>query len=269
MGGDAGKRRKEDGSVSNSSSSSRTPASRGSRVNLRDLRDFYTAEEVKSAEKALSADPEVRRRRRARGGEDVFVTGYPLKYLGIEVGRGSGDQPPRFPLETAVRISLRPRSMDGAASKGLRLSTHRTAFLDRFPDVDAALSHEDLFSSAPSAPLGSTKAFSKSEYASAAAPGLDLLRAKAHVPVRISMMVLRKGLAAYRSGHRPGMSAHGWARARLTSFVMKGCTHFFPDHTLVAKCPSRTHDMWSTLPCLCRKREQCGRPGVRTRSNAA
>ena len=250
-------------------------------THVRDLRDFYPASEVASALKELAKDPAFQtelKRAGKRDASELLTTAYPLKYLGIEL-REKGRA--RFPLATALRIALRPRSMDGA-SEGLRLSVHRKAFLERFPDVDAALSARALFAAGPKAPTSSTTfasgprpttrsstTFAASEYAALAQPALERLRALTGVPVATALEVLRKGLAAYRSGHRPGMSAHGWARARLTSFVMKGCTHFFPDHKLARACPERTQAMWRDMPCLCRKTSQCGAYGKRTRANAA
>lgn len=165
-----------------------------------------------------------------------------------------------------LRIALHPRSMDGA-SKGLRVSEHRKRFIERFPDVDALLGGRRLYEEARE-PL-STIEFTKSRYAKSVLPALLRLEDEAGIPATgVAMEVLRKGLAAYKSGHRPGMTAHGWARARLTSFTMKGCTHWFPDHLLVEKCPPRTKRMWKGMPCLCRKASQCGSYGKRTPSNA-
>jgi hypothetical protein len=237
-------------------------------THVRDLRDFYPPREVASALKELAKDPAFQtelRRAGKRHAAELLTTAYPLKYLGIELREGGRT---RFPLATALRIALRPRTMDGA-SRGLRLSVHRKAFLERFPDVDAALSARPLFAAGPKAATRSAAAFAASEYAALAQPALARLRALTGVPIATAHEVLRKGLAAFRAGHRPGMSAHGWARARLTSFVMKGCTHFFPDHQLARACPERTQAMWRAMPCLCRKTSQCGAYGTRTRANAA
>lgn len=239
-----------------------------------DLRKFYPKEEVRRATEELRKDvrfQEEMKRRGVRSFDSVFTTTHPLKYLGIELGGGKKrHEAPRFSLATAVRIALRPRSNDGE-SKGLRLSNHRKAFVERFPDVDAALSSRTLFAQGPKANLESKKSFAASAYAKAAAKPLRRLESLIGLPVKISLQVLRKGLAAYRRGHRPGMTAHGWARARLTSFVMKGCTHFSPDHELVQKSRKKSEtirEFWDGLACLCRKRSQCGRPGKRTRANA-
>ena len=231
----------------------------------RDLRDFYTASEVAAAARALTRDADFQNllRKRKKTMHDVYVTSYPLKYLGIEIKQRTH----RFPLDVAVRIALQPRSMDGA-SVGLRYSKHRRAFIERFPDVDVLLSDAELFSLGPKADLASVDSFGASKYAERAKPALARLQRQLGLATSISLQVLRKGLAAYKSSHRPGMSAHGWARARLTSFVMKGCTHFFPDHKLAAKASARTKTFWKTQACLCAKKRQCSAPGTRTRANA-
>ena len=232
----------------------------------RDVRSFFTEKEVSDAKKELKEDKGFQKDLAKLGKplDAMFVTEYPLKYLGIELGEKGRH---RFPLSTVMRILVRPRSMDGA-SKGLRLSPHRMAFIERFPDVDAALSLGRLFDAAPQTDLSSTASFGGSEYAKLARPALRSLEEQISLPPKVALEVLRKGLAAYKGGHRPGMSAHGWARARLTSFVMKGCTHWFPDHLLTREAPPATHKFWKEIRCLCRKREQCGHYGKRTRANA-
>lgn len=237
---------------------------RGGGRTVVDVRRFFTPNEVRAAEAELARDKAFQRELRAQGAslDDLYRTAYPLKYLGIELHGGSGPASSRFPLATVLRIALRPRSQDGVTS-GLRLSAHRKAFIARFPDVDAILSEERLKALGRAAFPLSANAFAASAYAAAAAPALLRLEEETGVPPRVAEAVLRKGLAAYRRGHRPGMSAHGWARARLSSFVMKGCTHYFPDHTLAEACPPRTHAFWSGLPCLCRKSGGCV-PGKRS-----
>ena len=241
------------------------------------LDSFYTKAEVEDAKAELRKDGKIRKRMKEEGlsFEDLVTTSFPLKYLGIEVpGKGSKTTKPRFSLAETVRLSLSPRSLDGTA-KGLRMSDHRKAFRERFPDIDDALSRPSLNRLAlDAASLLKSKrdflSYKKNPYALAVRPALKELSRRTGVPSRVSLQVLRKGIAAFFTGHRPGMSAHGWARARLTSFVMKGCTHWFPDHLLVEQATNDTSTaFWSELDCLCRKRSQCGRRGKRTRSNAS
>lgn len=241
------------------------------------LDSFYTKAEVEEAKAELRKDAKIRKRMKEEGlsFEDLVTTSFPLKYLGIEVpGKGSKSQTtkPRFSLAETVRLSLSPRSLDGSA-KGLRMSDHRKAFRERFPDIDEALSKPNLNRlalDAASLSKSNFLSYKKNPYALAVRPALKELSRRTGVPSRVSLQVLRKGVAAFFTGHRPGMSAHGWARARLTSFVMKGCTHWFPDHLLVEQATNDTSAaFWSDLDCLCRKRSQCGRRGKRTRSNAS
>lgn len=232
-----------------------------------DLAKYFSKKEVDAAKKELKEDRAFQKELGKHGlaFEEVLLTRYPLKYLGIELkDRGRH----RFSLSDTLRIALHPRSMDGA-SKGLHVSEHRKKFIEHFPDVDALLSRRSLYKSALSADLASARAFMVSQYAKQALPALERLQEYISIPTAVSLQVLRKGLAAYKHSHRPGMAAHGWARARLSSFCMKGCTHYFPDHKLAQECPAKTHKFWDTLPCICRKPSQCNNPGKRTAANSA
>lgn len=236
----------------------------------RNLADYYPRREVREATRRLARDPRVRRHMAAHGQrrvEELFWTERPLKYLGIELGT---DEPPRFSLDEAVGLLLAPRSADGA-SRGLRRSRHREAFREAFRRVDEALSREGLKALGAAADVVA-EAWPRSRYVAAVRPALRRLQGAIGLPWRIAAEVLRKGLAAYRRSHRPGMSAHGWAVARLTSFVMKGCTHYFPDHRLVEAAleaaPPKLAKFWAARRCLCPKQGQCRRPGRATRANA-
>jgi hypothetical protein len=56
------------------------------------------------------------------------------------------------------------------------------------------------------------------------------------VPKRILTQVYDRGLAAWSTGgHRPGASQHGWAMARVQSFVLLGPTTEGPDRDLALK----------------------------------
>jgi hypothetical protein len=52
------------------------------------------------------------------------------------------------------------------------------------------------------------------------------------VPLKIIQTVYNRGLAAWRTGHRPGASPQAWAYARVHSFVMKGKTYYTADKDL-------------------------------------
>ena len=45
---------------------------------------------------------------------------------------------------------------------------------------------------------------------------------KSGMPLGILKQVYRRGLAAYKTGHRPGATAPQWAMARVNSFITKG-----------------------------------------------
>lgn len=42
------------------------------------------------------------------------------------------------------------------------------------------------------------------------------------VPIGILRAVMRRGLAAWKTGHRPGATQHQWGYARVNSFLTKG-----------------------------------------------
>jgi hypothetical protein len=53
------------------------------------------------------------------------------------------------------------------------------------------------------------------------------------VPLNILKQVYAKGVAAHRTGHRPGATPQQWGIARVHSFLMKGCTYYTADKSLV------------------------------------
>jgi len=54
--------------------------------------------------------------------------------------------------------------------------------------------------------------------------GLPAISKATHVPLSILNKVYDRGLAAWRTGHRPGASQHAWGMARVYSFVLHGKT---------------------------------------------
>ena len=52
------------------------------------------------------------------------------------------------------------------------------------------------------------------------------------IPLKRLKTVYDRGLAAWRTGHRPGATAQAWAYARVHSFVMKGKTYYTADKNL-------------------------------------
>jgi DNA invertase Pin-like site-specific DNA recombinase len=45
-----------------------------------------------------------------------------------------------------------------------------------------------------------------------------------HIPKATLEKVYNRGMAAWRTGHRPGASQHAWGMARVHSFVLHGKT---------------------------------------------
>lgn len=69
-------------------------------------------------------------------------------------------------------------------------------------------------------------------------PGVKSLRNVAEVtgiPYRIIMTVYNRGLAAWRTGHRPGATPQQWGYARVYSYAMKGKTYYTADSDLISK----------------------------------
>jgi hypothetical protein len=55
------------------------------------------------------------------------------------------------------------------------------------------------------------------------------------VPLKTLQTIYNRGLAAWRTGHRPGASPQAWGYARVHSFVMKGKTYYTADKDMVNK----------------------------------
>lgn len=55
------------------------------------------------------------------------------------------------------------------------------------------------------------------------------------IPYGILKQVYDRGLAAWRTGHRPGVTQHQWAMARVNSFATKGKTWDTADKDLAKK----------------------------------
>ncbi len=66
------------------------------------------------------------------------------------------------------------------------------------------------------------------------------------VPVKYLMTVYNRGMAAWRTGHRPGMSEQAWSYPRLSSFLLCGKTHYSTDSDQVraAKKESKSARKW-------------------------
>lgn len=61
---------------------------------------------------------------------------------------------------------------------------------------------------------------------------LPQIAKKTHIPVKTLRTVYNRGMAAWRTGHRPGASQAAWGMARVHSFAMKGKTYRTTDSDL-------------------------------------
>lgn len=55
------------------------------------------------------------------------------------------------------------------------------------------------------------------------------------IPKKVLEEVYNRGMAAWRTGHRPGASQHAWGMARVHSFVLHGKTWRTADKDLAEK----------------------------------
>lgn len=71
------------------------------------------------------------------------------------------------------------------------------------------------------------------------------------VPYKYIKESYDRGLAAWRTGHRPGATMQQWGYARVHSFLLCGKTHYGPDSDLVrkAKKASRSARKWFASTC--------------------
>ncbi len=80
-------------------------------------------------------------------------------------------------------------------------------------------------------------------------PGVKSLEDRAKVtgvPVKYLLKIAQKAKAAWRSGHRPGMSQYEWVYPRLSSYLLCGKAHYTADAKLVrnAKKESASARKW-------------------------
>jgi len=52
------------------------------------------------------------------------------------------------------------------------------------------------------------------------------------IPLKTVKTIYNRGLAAWRTGHRPGASPQAWGYARVHSFATKGKTYYTADKDL-------------------------------------
>jgi hypothetical protein len=80
-------------------------------------------------------------------------------------------------------------------------------------------------------------------------PGVKSLEERSKVtgvPVKYLKTVYNRGMAAWRTGHRPGMSEQAWSYPRVSSYLLCGKTHYGPDSNQVrlAKKESASARKW-------------------------
>jgi hypothetical protein len=85
-------------------------------------------------------------------------------------------------------------------------------------------------------------------------PKATSLKAKAAatgVPLKFIRESYNRGMAAWRTGHRPGATQQQWGYARVHSFLLCGKTHHSTDSDLVrkAKAASASARAWWSKAC--------------------
>jgi hypothetical protein len=59
--------------------------------------------------------------------------------------------------------------------------------------------------------------------------GLSEISKATKIPLYVLKKVYNRGMAAWRTGHRPGATQQQWGYARVYSFVLKGKTYYTAD----------------------------------------
>jgi len=85
-------------------------------------------------------------------------------------------------------------------------------------------------------------------------PGVKSLEDRAAatgVPVRFLKESYNRGMAAWRTGHRPGATQQQWGYARVSSFLLCGKTYHTTDSDIVrrARAASKSADAWWKSVC--------------------
>lgn len=96
--------------------------------------------------------------------------------------------------------------------------------------------------------------------------GLKNKAEKSGMPLGILKQVYKRGLAAYKTGHRPGTTAPQWAMARVNSFITKGSgTWGKADSDLAAKVKGESVEEGGNpaqqAAIAISKKEKAGKPG--------
>lgn len=65
------------------------------------------------------------------------------------------------------------------------------------------------------------------------------------IPYKILRSVFNRGMAAWRTGHRPSATEQQWGYARVASFLVCGKTYYGPDSDLVKATPAAARRWWA------------------------
>ena len=72
------------------------------------------------------------------------------------------------------------------------------------------------------------------------AKSLEERSAASGVPLRFLQASYDRGMAAWRTGHRPGATQQQWGYARVHSFLLRGKTYYSTDSDLVAEAKAHS-----------------------------
>ena len=83
------------------------------------------------------------------------------------------------------------------------------------------------------------------------AKSLEEKAAATGVPLNYIKQCYNRGLAAWRTGHRPGATQQQWGYGRVHSFLLCGKTYYSTDSDLVSKARSSSSsaDKWWSKTC--------------------
>lgn len=101
---------------------------------------------------------------------------------------------------------------DTKGKKLLKKSKHTKAYDELYNEAANPIINEEVEQSTDRSPIGD----------SAIETGLKNKSDDTGVPIGILRAVMRRGLAAWKSGHRPGAGQQQWGYARVNSFLTKG-----------------------------------------------
>ena len=113
---------------------------------------------------------------------------------------------------SAAVAQMRERDRKALADKHERERTNLGNRHDA--QQDAAMHHQRT--------LAKSRAMRKTSVSEAADAGLQKKAEKSGIPVGILRQVYNRGMAAWKTGHRPGANQQQWAYARVNSFITKG-----------------------------------------------